>query len=309
VIHWRKLGLVYAARGERAWQQTHAYCPTTIQLDDERIRVFCAFLDAERIGRAGWVDVDARDPRRVLDVSAEPALDIGQPGTFDDNGITPLSICAMPDGTLRLYYAGWQLGVRRRYFLFTGLAESRDGGMRFERVSGTPVLERSGDELFIRSSAHVRPGRNGWRMWYGAGSEWVDGPDGISRPRYEMRYLESSDGIRWGAVGQRCLSPANDDEHGFTRPTMLEEPDGRLRMWYSLRTHSRRYRVGYAESNDGITWERRDNESGLDVSERGWDSEMVSLCSVERTPHGIYLFYNGNNYGETGFGVAVAEGE
>ena len=35
---------------------------------------------------------------------------------------------------------------------------------------------------------------------------------------------------------------------------------------------------------------------------------MVGLSSVVETREGTYLFYNGNNYGETGFGVAVAEG-
>ena len=34
---------------------------------------------------------------------------------------------------------------------------------------------------------------------------------------------------------------------------------------------------------------------------------MVGLSSLVETPYGTYLFYNGNGYGATGFGVAIAE--
>jgi hypothetical protein len=32
---------------------------------------------------------------------------------------------------------------------------------------------------------------------------------------------------------------------------------------------------------------------------------MIAYAWVQSTSHGRYLFYNGNNYGETGFGVAA----
>ena len=33
---------------------------------------------------------------------------------------------------------------------------------------------------------------------------------------------------------------------------------------------------------------------------------MVGVSGLLETPAGTYLFYNGNGYGATGFGVAVA---
>lgn len=305
-IRWRKLGRVYVAQGERTWAQTHAYCPTPVALGDGRVRVFCAFLDADKVGRAGWVDVDERDPSRVLGVSERPVLDIGAPGTFDDSGVTPLSVVTLADGTLRLYYAGWQLGTRVRYFLFTGVAESRDGGESFERVSEAPVLDRSDGELHVRTGVHVRDDGAQWRMWYAGGSDWV-GDGAGAKPRYAMRHLASPNGIDWGAHGAVCLEPDGDDELGFGRPYVMAG-GGRLRMWYSVRTLSKGYRLGYAESGDGLQWERRDGDAGLAVSASGWDSEMVCLSCLLPTAHGTYLFYNGNNYGETGFGVAIGEG-
>jgi predicted GH43/DUF377 family glycosyl hydrolase len=253
----------------------------------------------------GYVDVDARDPTRILGVSPAPVLDVGTPGAFDDNGVTPLSVYTDDNGKMRLYYAGWQLGVQVRYFLFMGLAISDDGGTTFHRVSRVPVLERSDSELHMRTGGHVRRAGRRWQMWYAGGSEWVSARGHEAKPRYALRHVTSPDGVNWPASGEVCLRPS-ENELGFGRPCVFED-GARLRMWYSLRTVARGYRIGYAESDDGLVWERRDDLAGIDVSDSGWDSEMIGLACLQVTPYGVYLFYNGNNYGESGFGVAIAE--
>jgi hypothetical protein len=250
--------------------------------------------------------VDGADPTRVVGVSERPVLDIGVPGRFDDNGVTPLSIVRLDDGTLRLYYAGWQLGVRVRYFLFTGLAESRDGGETFQRVRQVPILDRTDAEPNLRSSSFVRPAAEGWRMWYGAGSDWVTSAAGAVRPAYAMRTMTSADGVTWPDEGRVCLEP-EPGEHGYSRPAVVER-GGRLCMWYSRRSLEEGYRMGYAESDDGLHWTRMDDQAVLAPSGGdAWDGQEVSLASIEQTPAGTYLFYNGNQHGRTGFGVAVAE--
>jgi hypothetical protein len=249
------------------------------------------------------VDVDARDPTKVLRVSERPALDIGEPGTFDDSGVSPVSLVEH-GGRLLLYYIGWQLGVKVRYTLLMGLAESTDGGETFRRVSRVPVLERSDGELFVRSAGFVLKDGGRFRMWYVAGDRWVE-VAGKQVPTYNVRHLASDDPARWGAAGRVCVELApGGDEYGFGRPFVMRDGDA-FKMWYSVRTVSKGYRIGYAESADGLAWERRDGEAGIDVSAEGWDSEMVCFACVQPTPHGTYMFYNGNGYGETGFGVAV----
>jgi hypothetical protein len=304
-MQWDKLGLVYEANGAQSWAQSHAFIPTPIVRDERTIRVYAAFLDHDKVGRAGYVDVDARDPRRVLAVSPRPVLDVGEPGTFDDNGVTP--ICLVPhDGRLLLYYVGWQLGVRVRYYLFVGLAVSEDGGETFHRCSRTPVLDRSDGERFVRTAAHVMIEDGCWKMWYIGGSDWVEA-NGKRVPSYTLRYLESADGRNWGPSGRVCLHFASADEYGFGRPFVVRE-GGRYRMWYSIRTFSKGYRLGYAESPDGLHWQRMDDRVGIGVSPEGWDSEMMCFAALASAAGRRYLFYNGNNYGQTGFGVAVGRG-
>lgn len=301
---WKKLGRVYGPEGLREWAHSHAFIPTSLMLDDDRIRVYAAFLDRAKVGRVGYVDLDARNPLRVLNVCETPALDIGEAGTFDDSGVTPVSI-VRHEGALYLYYIGWQLGVRVRYYLFVGLAVSRDGGESFERCSRVPILDRSEGELFVRSAPCVLKDEGRWKMWYIGGDSWIV-YRGRQVPTYNLRYLESTDKAEWGRSGRVVMDLADADEYGFGRPFVVQE-GGLFKMWYSIRSLSKGYRIGYAESGDGIGWTRKDSEAGIDVSPSGWDSEMVCCSCIQRTRYGTYMFYNGNNYGEMGFGAAVLD--
>ncbi len=73
-------------------------------------------------------------------------------------------------------------------------------------------------------------------------------------------------------------------------------------MWFCCRGH--RYRLGYAESHDGLTWQRNDERAGMTVSQTGWDSEMICYPFVFAHRGRTYMLYNGNGYGKTGFGLA-----
>lgn len=299
-MRWEKLGVVFAPSGELPWARSHAYVPTPWRIPDGPLRVYFAGWDAESVGRVGFVDLDPEDPRRVLRVAREPALDVGEPGTFDEWGVTPISIVSVGN-RLRLYYLGWQRTRGGRYTMLTGVAESADGE-RFERLQKVPVLERGPVELFARSAACVMPEGEGYRAWYVAGSRWIE-VDGKERPTYGLRTLASEDGVRWGPEGEVCFDPEGDDEFGFGRPWVWKEGGG-YRMIYSVRTRSRGYRLGYAESADGRRWIRQDDRMGLEPSADGWDSEMVAFAARVVLPSETYLLYNGNGFGRTGFGLA-----
>ena len=300
-MKWRKRGLIYAPSGRVAWARRYAFPPTPYQVNDDILRVYVAFCDEGTVGRVGFVEVDAHDPSVVVRVSETPVLDIGTPGAFDENGVVPTSIVTRGD-ELYLYYVGYQLGYKVRYFQFQGLAISTDGGVSFRRSSAVPIIDRSDDELLNRTSAFVMQDEGRFRMWYVAGSDWTT-VGGKSLPRYNLRYLESADGRTWGKLGRVSLDFQNADEHAFGRPWVLKDAT-RHRMFYSIRTKSKGYRLGYAESRDGLEWQRKDDLVGIDVSEEGWDSEMIAYSSVWRHGDKVYLFYNGNGCGATGFGFA-----
>jgi len=276
--------------------------PTPVLLD-EVVRIYLGFLDDDKVGRIGFVDVDADNPSSILRVSDKPVLDIGVSGAFDDNGVLPSSIVKFKSNEY-LYYWAFQLGVKVRYYLFSGLAVSDDEGETFRRYSQVPILERNHD-LFLRSAPYVMLDGRTWKMWYVGGSEWTE-VNGKLVPVYRVKYLESQDGMKWGGSGELCLDLKNEDEHGIGRPFIIKE-NGLYKMFYSIRTRSKGYRLGYSESDDGINWTRKDEEIGIDVSEQGWDSKMICYSSILKVKDRTYMFYNGNNFGETGFGYAVLD--
>ena len=299
-MKWIKKGLIYCADHASDWALSHAAVPTPYALDDDTIRVYCAFRAERNVSRIGYVDVSSSDPQKVTGISERPVLDIGLPGTFDDNGVIPLSVLRH-DKKIYLYYGGFQLGVQVPYLHFGGLAISTDNGNSFIRYQQTPVLDRRDKEFFLRVGHQAMHEDGIWKLWYLAGSEWIK-KEGKELPRYTVKYMESADGICWRGDGELCLQPEND-EHGFGRVCVVKEKE-LYRMYYSIRSFSRPYRLGYAESTDGKRWVRKDDEMGLDVSAEGWDSDAVCYSAVIRHKERTYLFYNGTNYGETGFGYA-----
>ena len=99
-----------------------------------------------------------------------------------------------------------------------------------------------------------------------------------------------------------CLTYAQPGEHAFARPCVVKD-GGLYRMWYAVR--GERYRLGYAESADGLDWERKDARAGPRA--RGGRLRLRDALLSLRVRRGgtRYLLYNGNDYGRTGIGLAV----
>jgi hypothetical protein len=99
------------------------------------------------------------------------------------------------------------------------------------------------------------------------------------------------------------------EEYAIARPVVYKERDI-YKMWYCYRGGLDTYKAGYAESKDGIKWIRKDNETGIDVSESGWDAHMICYPCVFAHKGEKYMLYNGGkNYGDTGCGLAVLESD
>ena len=300
-MRWEKKGLIWGPDGSSDWARHSALQPTAILLHDDVIRVFAGLRDDAGVGRVGFIDLDASDPSRVLRVSQKPALDIGRPGTFDENGVVCCAVVRR-EGRLYLYYAGYALGHKVRFVAYGGLAVSDDDGETFRRVQEVPITDRTDQDLLWRVIHCILHDGGRWRAWYGGGTHYVAYGD-KTLPVYDIRYMESADGIEFPRRGSTVLTFDSEDEYRIGRPQVLK--DGNLyRMFYAAATRDRGFRLGYAESADGDQWTRKDDEVGIDVTPGSWDSDMISYPNVLRVRDEVYLFYNGNDYGRHGFGYA-----
>ena len=305
-MKWNKLGLVYEPGRNLWWNQLYAILPTPCYIPERQvIRVFFATTCAERFGRITYIDVDATNPTKIVNDPQQYILDIGTRGAFDDCGVNVSAIVKRGEQML-LYYAGYQRHFRTPYSILSGLATSTDGH-HFERWARVPVLERNDKELDLRSAPAVFYEDEMFKMWYVAGMGWenIEGDVHKNRlmPVYQLKYGESKDGIKW-EIEDKPIFKQERDEFGFGRPFIFKKEDGTYQLFYSVRRKTKSYRIGFAESQDGKSWIRKDGEVGIDVSESGWDSEMICYPAVIAVEGKTFLFYNGNKNGETGFGVA-----
>lgn len=301
-MSWVKIGKIWEPDGSLWWARSHATCPTPLLLPDGNLRIYMQCRDATGIGRPGYIDVKANNPSQIIDIATEPCLDIGIPGTFDENGVFPTSVITLADGRVLMYYVGFELGEKIRYRMLTGAAISIDGGKKFTRVQSTPILERSDAELFFRCGTYVLPEKGQYHMWYAGGSGWTQINDKLM-PCYDLRHATSADGLNWPDAGE-IVFPVTHEEHGFGRPWVINAANG-YQMFFSVRKRSSgQYRLAYAESTDGLHWNRLDEQLGLDVSPGEWDSEALMYSAVIQSGGQTWLFYNGNNFGEHGIGFA-----
>ncbi|XWW47333.1 hypothetical protein JYG30_07780 [Fibrella sp. USSR17] len=311
-MNWQKKGVVYKPTGEFEFSQTHAQVPFGFSMDD-RLRVYFSTRDKDIQSATSFVELDSNDLSKVLYVHDKPCLTKGEVGTFDESGAMP-SWFVPVDDEIWLYYTGWNKSETASYRLGIGLAVSRDGGLTFERKFTGPILDRYiFDQVWVAQPCVIRERPDLWRMWYLSCTK-IEVIDGHPEPFYDVKYAESTDGIHWNRTGQVCVGyDAFTDAIG--RPTVFRDGD-LYRMYFSYRSATnyrtdvrRSYRIGCAESTDGINWTRTDDQAGIERSDEGWDSMMMDYCHIFSHQNKWVMLYNGNGFGASGFGYALNQPE
>jgi sucrose-6-phosphate hydrolase SacC (GH32 family) len=193
------------------------------------------------------------------------------------------------------------------------MASSRDGGETFSKVGTGPVLSYSPDEPFVLSGPKIRRFNDTWYLWYIAGRRWKL-VDGRAEPVYKIRMASSPDGVRWDKANKDLIASRIEADEAQASPDVFYA-NGKYHMFFCYRRSSHYrgkengYRIGYASSTNLIDWVRDDAKAGIDVSEEGWDSEMISYPHAFELDGSIYLAYLGNQVGRHGFGLAVLDGK
>ena len=299
-MKWKRHGIIYRPKGENGWDDNTFIAPLPMQIDENTLRIYGTVRDKKGAGRLSYIEVDANNPEIIKKTIDKPVVDIGEDGMFDDNGVVAVGLLPLKD-EIRIYYAGYTLGTKVRHFDFTGLLISKDNGLTFKRYSKVPICDRIEGEELTRAIQMVLYEDNIYKAYYVGGSGFVQGKTkAISQ--YDLRYMESPDGIHFPNVVGKTVIPIADGCIRVGKPHIVKEK-GIYRMFYSDGgDDGALYKLAYAESVDGINWTKKD--LNLPLSESGWDSEMAEYPSFIRVNNKAFLFYNGNNYGYDGFGYA-----
>lgn len=300
-MKWQKKGLIYCPHGEHGYDKHSFTTPSAHYIHDGEIRVYGGVKDEQGRSRITYIDVDAENPSRVLRVSEKPLLDLGNDGCFDDNGVI-LGDVLKVDDAYYMYYVGFQHVQKVKFFAFTGLAISKDNGETFQRYSEAPVMDRTDKARYIRAIHTVLYDEGKFKVWYAIGNRWQY-IDGKPYPAYNIWYTESIDGIHFNSEDTILCVDNAENEYRIGRPKVYKN-NNKYCMLYTRDFIPKDYVAGYAESTDGIHWDRKDMELGLEKSANGWDSEMACYPVLLDYGEKTYMFYNGNGQGKTGFGYA-----
>lgn len=304
-MEWSKKGLIWS-HPLMDGRKTFAMAPTPFLIDDELIRVFYTSLDLDGRGLPFYVDVDAGNPTKIISFSEKPLMDLGDIGCFDDNGVMITSVVRDHQQRLLAYYAGFEICKNIRYRIFTGLAISLDNGKTFSRYSKVPLLDRVDGELYFRGGPFCLYDNGVYKLWYVAGSKWMKSKSNTDMPIYEIKHMESFDGINWDSPSKLVLPIEQIDEHGFGRPWVLKCGEDNYQLYYSIRRISlESYRLGFARSSNSIDWIRNDWDLNLEIGLNGVDENAIMYAAPITINGKIYCFYNGDNFGE--MGIALAE--
>jgi predicted GH43/DUF377 family glycosyl hydrolase len=165
----------------------------------------------------------------------------------------------------------------------------------------------------VVTSPKIRKYGDIWYLAYTAGRKWLIA-DGRPEVIYKLRMAHSADGIHWTRINRDIVADKLGEDEAQACPDIFFS-NGKYHMFFCYRqatdfrfSRERSYRIGYACSSDMLHWTRDDSKAGIDVSEEGWDSEMVAYPHVFELDGSIYMLYLGNQVGRHGFGLARLEG-
>lgn len=282
---------------------TGARTPVPLHLGGNDFKIFFGAYDEKGRGRIFNLTMEVSESPVVHALDTHPIVDLGEFGHFDDNGVIPSDLVVSGD-EIYLYTIGFSQKNKVMFDAASGLALSTDGGASFRKFRG-PVLDRDEDSPCWAASPSVLKNGDQWRMWFVGSDSWDAALEDRGHHRYQIRTRDSTDGKDWSARSKLAIGPIDSSEYAIARPSVIGNDDDGYKMWFTTRSEGGAYSIQFADSTDGREWARHEDGNSLYGSGSGWDSDMVCYPSVFSHDESLYMLFNGNGFGRSGFGLAV----
>ena len=305
-MKWKKIGIIFDPKINSLNGHNHSMTTSCIKISENIIRIFYNSRVENNKSIPLYFDMDIANQCKILKMGQIPIIEPGGIGSFDENGIVLTSTIKVKD-KLWMYYSGFPRTANHLFQAYTGLALSNDNGISAKKMFEGPIIGLSKDEPYWAAGPRIYNFNNTFHLYYTSCSGWEKENENLKH-YYEIKVSRSKDGINWDK-GKLAIGFKNKHEYAIAIPSIIKD-NNIYKMWYTFRAQQniKTYRIGYAESIDGLKWHRKDElMSNFEVSEVGWDSEMLCFPYVFNLKEKIYMLYNGNGFGSSGIGLAVLE--
>jgi hypothetical protein len=301
-MKWIKKGKLFSISNAHDKLISHASNPLPVLLTKDTYRIFYSARDIENKSSVSYIDLDINN-YAVLNVAREPVFIYGKENSFYSHGVSIGNLYHQNNKDYILFM-GWQCKNGEHWRGDVGRLVLKDKCELYLEPQDAFLVSDLIDPLSL-SYPWVMFDNDIYKMWYGSTVNWTsDNGEMI----HIIKYATSIDGINWDKHGT-AIPYELGVAQAFSKPTIVKGKNN-YHMWYSYRDGvGTSYRIGYAFSYDGISWDRREKQSGINVNLQGWDSEMICYPYVFKHKDKYYMLYNGNGYGKSGFGLAVLENE
>jgi len=296
--NWKKLGQLFQVNNQNPYLCSHAANPLAVHLENDIFRIFYSGRNKENKSSIGYVDINIIT-QEIINYPKEPILVYGNENSFYSHGISIGNAFDVNDKTYILFM-GWQYPKNEHWRGDVGRIELTDK-IDMKVTPSSAFMGIDEEDKISLSYPFVMYHEGIYKMWYGSTITWDAGNNEMI---HAIKYATSKDGENWQKHGV-AIPYEIGIAQAFSKPSVIIE-NGIYHMWFSFREGTgKTYRIGYATSKNGIEWKRHDNYTGIDVSEEGWDSQMICYSFVFSHKENYYMLYNGNQNGKEGFGLTI----
>ncbi|MHA2281212.1 MAG: hypothetical protein ACXAC5_10200 [Promethearchaeota archaeon] len=263
-----------------SWDDFRAYAPSVASNGS---RYFMSYMGNDNsIYRIGYAYSD--DMINWTKSPSNPVLVLGPGGSWESNTLGGCSLL-YDASDFKLWYHG---GDGSRTQVGYATIPFMDN---WKKYPGNPVLDigtgGQWDDTFVRNPSIIFDGTT-YHMWY-------SGYNGIN---WRIGYATSTDGVNWNKYGGNPVLNLGVDwweDGGVLAPFVLF--DGTIyHLWYSGDDDSGSRRIGYANSTDGINWNRYSGNPIIDIGIPGmWDDDAVYASTVFYDGSSYHMWYHGTD--------------
>jgi hypothetical protein len=292
--HWFRLGQILDPKDNYVPSTNIGSCfiePTNNHI----LNIFFTHRNSDNISHISKVKFDLKK-KKIIKKSFKKILGQGSYGYFDCHGVSYPALINFKNKKF-MFYVGWQKGIKNQ-FPFKNNIGLCDLTNQPTRISKAPIIPADNIDPLNTGSCYALKKKNLIRLWYTSFLKYK-----IKRNSFEhiytIRYATTKNLIDWKKNKRICIH-FKRNEFAISKPTVIYYKN-KFHMWFCAR--GKNYKIGYAQSLNGIKWRRMDNKFKIIGKPEKWDKFAMAYPTVIKYKKKLLMVYTGNDYGKTGIGM------